>query len=115
MLNRPPVDARTVLNRAGAFLAVSQVLILAGLGLALVFVEIPKANESMLFALVGGILTMNVNVNGFFFGSSQQTKQQADTIDHLSRASTQAGPTIQAQPGDTVRTDSQTHSQTRID
>lgn len=115
MLNRPPVDARTVLNRAGAFLAVSQVVILAGLGLALVFVEIPKANESMLFALVGGILTMNVNVNSFFFGSSQQTKQQSETIDHLSKAATQAGPTIQAQPGDTVRSETQTKTETRID
>lgn len=115
MLNRPPVDARTVLNRAGAFLAISQVTILAGLGFALVFVEIPKANESMLFALVGGVLAIVTNVNGFFFGSSHQAKQQSDTIDNLSRAATQSGPTIQAQPGDTVRTESATKTETRID
>lgn len=110
-----PNDSREVLNWAGVFLAVSQVMILGMLGAALIFVEIPKSNESMLFALVGGVLAIVTNVNGFFFGSSHQTKKQSETIDTLSKAATSSGPTVMAQPGDTIKTESQTHSETRID
>ena len=110
-----PRDSREVLNWAGVFLAISQVSILGMLGAALVFVEIPKSNESMLFALVGGVLAIVTNVNGFFFGSSHQQKKQSETIDTLSKAAATQGPQITASPGDTVRTESSTQTETRID
>lgn len=111
----PSDEARKLLNRTGGVLAVGSMVILGFLAVGLVFVEIPKANESMIFALVGGVIGMVTQANAFFFGSSHQAKTQAETIDSLSRNVTQAGPSIVAQPGDTVRTASQTQSETRVE
>jgi hypothetical protein len=101
---------REVLNWAGGFIALSLVVILGFMCFALVNQEIPKANENIIFALVGGIMTQVTQITGFFFGSSQQAKKQADTIEHMARTS--AGPQIVAKAGDTVTT--QTDSETKI-
>jgi hypothetical protein len=111
----PSDEARKLLNRTGGVLAIGSMSVLAFLAVGLVFVEIPKQNESMIFALVGGVIGMVTQAFGYFFGSTHQAKIQAETIDTMSRTQSHAGPSIVAQPGDTVRTESQTQSQTRVE
>jgi drug/metabolite transporter (DMT)-like permease len=106
---------REVLNWAGGFIASSLVAILAYLCWALVNKRIPTENENIIFALVGGVMTQVTHIVSFFFGSSSTTKKQAETIDTLSRVATTGGPSIVTQPGDTVRTESQTHTETRVE
>jgi hypothetical protein len=114
MSPHPSDEARKLLNRTGGVLAVGSMLILAFLAVGLIFVEIPKANESMIFALVGGVIGMVTQANAFFFGSTHQAKVQAETIDTLSRNAGQ-GPPIALKPGDTARTETQTQSETRVE
>lgn len=102
---------REVLNLAGGLIAVAIVGILMFLCWSLVDHSIPEANENIVYALVGGVMTQVTQIVGFFFGSSQQAKKQSDTIDHLSRSAS-TGPQIMAQAGDTVTT--KTDSETKI-
>jgi len=108
-------DSREVLNWAGAALAVASMLTLVFVIFMLATTEIPKSNENLFYAIVTGLIGLVTMVFSFFFGSSHQTKKQSETIDTLSKAAATQGPQIQAQPGDTIKTESQTHSETRID
>jgi hypothetical protein len=111
----PSDEARKLLNRTGGVLAVGSLIILGVIAVGLIFVRIPKENESMMFALVGGVIGLVTMAFGYFFGSTHQAKVQTETIENMSRQAAQSGPSIIAQSGDTVRTDSQTHSQTRVE
>jgi hypothetical protein len=113
MTPHPSDEARKLLNRTGGVLAVGSMVILGFLAVGLVFVEIPKANESMIFALVGGVIGMVTQANAFFFGSSHQAKVQTETIENMSRAA--APPQVIAKPGDTITQKSETQSETRIE
>lgn len=104
-----------ILNLSGAMVAVTILGTMAFIAWALVYREIPKGNETTLVQFVGALQALAGLIVGFYFGSSHTSKQQAETIDHMSRAASTKGPQINAQPGDTVRTESSTHSETRID
>lgn len=74
-------QSRESLNLAGAFVAAGLIAILGFVTWALVFAEVPEANQNALTLLIG-ILSANVGVVvGFFFGSSVTNKKQADTIE----------------------------------
>lgn len=76
-----PSPEREALNMAGAFVAAGLISILGFVTWALVFAEVPEANQNALTLLIG-ILSANVGmVVGFFFGSSVTNKKQADTIE----------------------------------
>lgn len=110
-----PRDSREVLNWAGAVLAVASMCTLVFVIAMLATKEIPKANENLFYAIVTGLIGLVTMVFSFFFGSSHQTKKQSETIDTLSKAAATQGPQITASPGDTVRTESSTQTETRID
>lgn len=110
-----PTDSREVLNWAGAVLAVASMCTLVFVIFMLATQEIPKSNENLFYAIVTGLIGLVTMVFSFFFGSSHQTKKQSETIDTLSKAAATQGPQINAQSGDTVRTESSTQTQTRID
>ena len=61
---------------------------------ALVFYEIPPANENA-FLLLVGILSANVGaVVGYFFGASITNKKQSETIDTLARTAQTAAAAL---------------------
>jgi hypothetical protein len=106
------VTDRHVLNVAGALVAFGLILILAFVTWALVYVQIPQGNENVLTVLIG-ILSANVGlVVGFFFGSSQTSKRQSETIDTLAQTAKKAGdalplpagrePTVKLDPGESA-------------
>lgn len=89
---------RETMNIAGGFVAAGLICILGFVTWALVFVEVPKANENA-FTLLIGILSANVGlVVGFFFGSSVTNKKQAETIDTLAKTAQTAGVAASASP-----------------
>lgn len=110
-----PRDSREVLNWAGAIMAVLVMVLFGYVIFVLSIREIPPTNKDLMYAVVTGLIGLVTMAFGYFYGSSHQTKKQSDTIDTLSKAATTQGPQINAQPGDTVRTESSTHSETRID
>jgi hypothetical protein len=110
-----PNDSREVLNWAGAVLAVASMCTLVFVIFMLATQEIPKSNENLFYAIVTGLIGLVTMVFSFFFGSSHQTKKQSETIDRLSTAAKAHGPNITAQPGDTIRSESSTQTETRID
>lgn len=102
--------SRESLNIAGAFVAAGLIAILGFVTWALVFAEVPEANQNALTLLIG-ILSANVGVVvGFFFGSSVTSKKQAETIDKqastLQAAQAALAPTTDATvtlaPGNTA-------------
>lgn len=101
---------RESLNIAGAFVASGLIAILGFVTWALVFAEVPEANQNALTLLIG-ILSANVGVVvGFFFGSSVTNKKQAETIDKQAATIQEAQsalapltdtkPTVQLAPGE---------------
>lgn len=112
---RLPSDPREVLNWAGSAVAICILAAVLLLGWFLLTQAIPKENENLIYAYVTGVLGLASMVVGYFFGSSHQAKKQTETIDTLSKAAVPSAPQIMTQPGDTVRTESSTHSETRID
>ena len=109
-MTRP--GSREVLNLAGGLLAMALVGILSYLSYALITLEIPKANENLVFALVGGVMTLVTQVVGFYFGSSHTNKQQSETLDKLADTAKQATqsavptPTVKVGPGEQVTVES---------
>ncbi len=98
-----------MLNLSASFVAAVVLCTMAFLAWALVFIEIPKANETTLVQFVGALQALAGLIVGFFFGSSQTAKQQAETTDklvdsnrHLTNAAVPSAPTIPLSPGDTV-------------
>lgn len=77
--------AKESLNIAGGFVAAGLIAILGFTTWALVYQDVPEANQNALTLLIG-ILSANVGVVvGFFFGSSVTSKKQTETIDTLAR------------------------------
>lgn len=97
---RVPFDQRDVINWTGGVVAMGLVLILAFVTFALVYVEVPEANQNALTLLIG-ILSANVGlVVGFYFGNSSQAKKQAETIDTQAKTmAAQATAAAIATPG----------------
>lgn len=75
-----------ILNLSGAMVAVTILGTMAFIAWALVYREIPKGNETTLVQFVGALQALAGLIVGFYFGSSHTSKQQAETIDHMSRA-----------------------------
>ena len=97
-MNNMVHQSRESLNLAGAFVASGLIAILGFVTWALVFAEVPEANQNALTLLIG-ILSANVGVVvGFFFGSSVTSKKQTDTIDKLAETT----KTAQAMPAPLV-------------
>jgi len=83
-------DQQEVLNLGGASIAMALVAILAYLCWTLATQEIPASNENILFAVVGVVATQITQIVSFFFGSSQSSKKQSETIDKLAQTTHQA-------------------------
>lgn len=95
-------DSRAHLNRAGAFVAVALVTILAFVTWALVYHEVPDKNSNALL-LVLGVLTANVGVIvGFFYGSSVANQKKDDTIKTLADTAKTAGAALPGGNGSDV-------------
>lgn len=86
-----PITSRLVLNFSGAFIGAALILLLGFALYALVFVRVPAENQNALTLLIG-ILSANVGmVVGFYFGSSEASKRQVETIDTLAKTAQTAG------------------------
>lgn len=108
------IRSQDSLNLAGGAVAIGLLLILAFVAWALVFVSVPNDNQNALSLLLG-ILSAGVGtIVGFYFGSSAQTKKQADTINTLAQTARTAGAalpgvadagttSIELQPGETAK------------
>lgn len=87
-------NPQDIVNVTGGTIAIGLIAILGFLTWALIYVEMPEANQNVLTVLVG-ILSATVNqVVSFYFGSSSQAKKQADTIDTLAKTAQTAGTTL---------------------
>lgn len=110
------IDYRQItINAAASFVAAVILATMAFIAWALVYKEIPKGNETTLVQFVGALQALAGLIVGYFFGSSHTNKRQTDTIDTLSKAAATQGPQITAHPGDTIRSESSTQTETRID
>ena len=106
------IQNREALNLAGAFVAAGLIGILGFVTWALVFAEVPDANQNALTLLIG-ILSANVGVVvGFFFGSSVTSKKQTETIDTLAKTAQTAGATLSGEPAPIVLKEGQSATAT---
>lgn len=98
-------DPREVLNYAGSAIALLLVGLLGFALWALVYVEVPAANNNTLTVLIG-ILSANIGlVVGFFFGSSQASGKKDDIIAaqaKTAQAAQAALPLVSGAPDTTV-------------
>lgn len=79
------------LNIAGGFVAAGLIIVLAFVTWALVYHELPKANESAFLVLIG-ILSGNIGtVVSYFFGSSVSTKKQTEAIADMAKNAASVG------------------------
>ena len=109
------IDNRESLNMAGAFVAAGLIGILGFVTWALVFAEVPDANQNALTLLIG-ILSANVGVVvGFFFGSSVTSKKQTETIDTLAKTANAAGAALTGEPAAIVLKEGQSATATATD
>lgn len=110
------IDRKDALNIAGAGIAGGLVIILGFLTWALVFREVPQANQSSLSILLGLLGAQISAVVGFFFGSSISTKKQTETIDTLAKTAQTAGvalapvPDVTLAPGASLAVKAETES-----
>lgn len=100
---------RLTLNLSAGFVAGVVLCTMAFIAWALVYVEIPKANETTLVQFVGALQALAGLIVGFFFGSSHTSKQQAETLDKVAetaRVATQTAapmpPATMVGPGESV-------------
>lgn len=72
-----PYNARRLLNRTGAVVAVGMVT-LFGLAIVLLyFIEIPEKNNNVLLVLLGSLATAVAAIVQWFFGGSMQGTRKA--------------------------------------
>lgn len=76
---KPPSDQKFTQRFAGYF-AFAIVLIIAGIITALIFVEIPEANKSVLIALAGALTGLLTAIGQYYWGSSLGSKSKDETI-----------------------------------
>lgn len=87
-------NPQEIINWTGGLIAFILMAILGSLTWALVYVEMPEANQNVLTVLVG-ILSANVStVVNWYFGSSSQAKKQTETIDTLAKTAQTAGTAL---------------------
>ena len=95
-------DSRQIINLSAGFVAFVILCTMAFLGWALVYVEIPKANETTLVQFVGALQALAGLIVGFFFGSSHTNKQQSETISALADTAKTVAQTASPTPSMTV-------------
>lgn len=89
-------DSQMLLNKTGSVLAFGLICILGFVTWALIFKELPQANENALLILIG-VLSSNVGtIINFFFGTSASNKSQQDTIGTLAATAQAAQTTLSA-------------------
>lgn len=87
------------LNIAGGFVAAGLLIVMAFVTWALVYHELPKANESAFLVLIG-ILSGNIGtVVNFFFGSSVGNKRQSEALATMAETAKTAGAALPPTPG----------------
>jgi hypothetical protein len=84
------MDTRTILNTTGTLISLGLIAVLAGVTWALIFREVPEANQNALLILIGILSTNITQVVNFFFGSTSDAKRQAETIDTLAKTTATA-------------------------
>lgn len=74
------VNARRDVNRMGVLVALALLGILTFLVYALIYVEVPAANQSALLVVVGIISAATQTLVSWLFGSTSANKQKDSTI-----------------------------------
>jgi hypothetical protein len=101
MTTATPIDLnRRLLNRTGAGVAGSLMIILAGALWEIMGHEIPEKNHDIVLILITTVCNAVIGVTGYFFASSVQARNQSDII--ATQASTAA--TLAAQHAGTTTT-----------
>lgn len=98
MIERRKNTSQDVINYTGGVIAIVLMAILAFVTFALVRWTIPSENENALMFLLGQLTALISVVVAFYFGSSSQSKKQADTIDTLAKTAQTAGASLAAPP-----------------
>lgn len=106
-------EARKHLNITGAVIAIVLVMLLGALIGALVFTEVPDANQNALLIVVGIVSTNVGTVVGFYFGSSAATRAKDETIAVQAQTAKKAqealaplagsAPDVKVEPGESVK------------
>lgn len=109
MAGWPVKDGRSLVNLSASFVAGIVLSTMAFIAWALVYIEIPKANETTLVQFVGALQALAGLIVGFFFGSSHTNKQQTETLDKLAEtarvathSASPAPPATMVGPGEQV-------------
>ena len=84
-------------NRLRGFLTVSATLILIGAFASLMSMNIPGANRDAIMIIIGALISRSEKIDGFFFGSSEQSHRKDAVI-----AGMADGPTATGKIGDPV-------------
>jgi len=71
---------RRLLNRTGAAVAMSLIVILAGALSGIMLYEIPEKNHDIVLILITTVCNAVIGVTGYFFGSSAATSRQGEII-----------------------------------
>ncbi len=74
------------IRRFPAYLSIGFMLILFAFALALVFVEIPESNKSVIFSIVGSMVAVVTSIGGFYFGSSSASKDKTNQLSQVIQA-----------------------------
>lgn len=98
---------RSLLNMVGAAIAFLLILLLAAFMFALLYLEVPKENRDVLMVLAGVVAQQVGTVVNFFFGTSQTSKEQEQTISRLTHQNS-PDPVVSVPPGQTVAVTSTT-------
>jgi len=103
--------AKETLNIVGGIVVLFVFGLIAYCLWALVNKPLPPGNESTVIQVVGGLNALAGLIVGFFFGSSQQSKKQSETVDKLAETTKQAQavalpsiptPTLKVSDGETI-------------
>jgi len=107
-----PDSNRRLLNRTGAAVAGSLVVILAGALYALMRSEIPTDNHDIILILITTVANSIIAIVGYFFGSSSSVARQGEIIAQqagiIDKAQDKlppvagATPTVPVAPGEAV-------------
>jgi hypothetical protein len=71
------------IRRFPAYLASGLVLLITAIIIALIFVEIPQSNQSVLYVLMGVIGGMVTSIGAFYYGSSSGSKEKSGQLSQL--------------------------------
>lgn len=94
-----------VLNIAGSLVGLALIFLLGFSLWSLFHLDVPAPNKDVLLIVIGALTTKVGTIVDFFFGGSQGTKKQAETIDALAKAAATTAPAaadVVLKPGDTA-------------